>query len=353
MTHEKARILFVPVSSPVGSGEYYRCLNIARAMQQRHPGLDLHFLLNRHAEVEREPSFTYHLLDATPSLAARPVEDIIRKLRPDLAVFDCTGRKRHFRAVKESGGRLAWISNRPHKRRRGFHPRVLRLIDLHLIGESSDPEPDLKLAERLLLKLFGPARVEFFGVVAPELDGDDHQLPDELPERYAVFASGGGGYEHRGRPVPELFLDAARRFHEATHMPVVAVMGPQYRGGIHHDEQVQVIDNLPTSRLGRLLSGASLAVLGAGFMLSSQALVAQLPMVLTAVGGRDQPGRVRCYENRGMALTATLDAEQLSSQAVRLASDPELARSLVVNTRASGMRNDVVRCGELLLSLLD
>ena len=349
----KTTLLFVPVSGPVGSGEYYRCLNIARAIARRRQDVDIHFLLSRHAVVERERAFQYHLLDATPSLAGKAVERFIERLRPELTVFDCTGRKRHFRRVKKTGGKLAWISNRPHKRRRGFHPQVLPLIDLHLIGESCDPAPDLTRLERSLLKLFGPARVAFFGTVAPEIVASTAELPLKLSGDYAVFASGGGGYEHRGRPVPELFLDAARRFNEATGMEVVTVMGPQYRGGIHADDHVHVIETLPTAAFGRLLSGAHLGVLGAGFMLCSQAMAARLPVVLTAVGGRDQPDRVREFESMGIALPAALDAEELSLKAQQLSRDDTLAQRLVDNARSAGIGNDVGKCAELLLGLID
>ena len=352
MTQHNARLLFVPVSGPVGSGEYYRCLNIARAIHRRRPEAAIHFLLNRHAEVERERAFSYHLIDSTPSLAGLAVDRVIQKLRPDLAVFDCSGRKRHLRAVKSGGGKVAWISNRPHKRRRGFHPLVLRHIDLHLIGESARPEQRLSRLERWLLGMFGPARMEFFSAVAPEIAADQDGLPAGLPEEYAVFASGGGGYEHQGRPVPELFVDAARRFREATGMAVVAVMGPQYRGGINTDAEVQVIDTLPTAAFGRLLAGARLGVFGGGFMLTSQALAAHLPVVLTAVGGRDQPQRVRRYQGMGIALSSALKPEELSEQAIRLAADSDLARQMVVNAKEAGMSNDVVHCAEVLLELL-
>ncbi|QOC21841.1 hypothetical protein IC757_12485 [Wenzhouxiangella sp. AB-CW3] len=353
MPQEKSKLLFVPVSGPVGSGEYYRCLNIARAMARRRDNVEMHFLLSRHAEVERESRFHYHLLEKTPTLAGTAVERCIDRLQPDLAVFDCSGRKRHFRRVKQLGGKLAWISNRPHKRRRGFHPQVLPLLDLHLIGESCEPDPALTRIERGLLKLFGPARVDFFTTVAPESVADPDELPLELPEQYAVFASGGGGYEHLGRPVPELFLDAARRFHEATGLEVVTVMGPQYRGGINSDNRVHVVEALSTAALGRLLAGARLGVLGAGFMLSSQALAARIPMVLTAVGGRDQPGRVKEFDAMGIALPAALDAEALSHKALELSNDPALARQLVEHASSVGICNDVAKCAELLLELID
>ncbi len=353
MRQSEGRLLFVPVSGPEGTGEYYRCLAIARAIQRRRPNLEIHFLLNRAAVVERDRSFSYHLLDRTPSLDRLRVSRVIERLWPDLTVFDCTGRKHHFHEVRAAGGQVVWISDRPHKRRRAFNPRLSHLIDLHLIAVPGQPAPALGLIEKCLMRLFGPKRVAFVSGVAPEPLEVDVDLPQGLPDAYAAFVTGGGGYEYRGRPVPELFVDAARRFREETGLPVVAVMGPQYRGGINSDGGVQIIESLPTEQLGALLHGARIGVLGAGFMLTSQALAARLPLVLAAVGGRDQPQRVRRYQAMGLALSAELDPDALCEQAARLVSDPDLAKRLVDNAQKAGMRNDVVYCAERLLQLLD
>lgn len=356
MNQSSTKVLFAPVSGPDGTGEYYRCLIIARVIARLRPDLEIHFLLNREARVEREAAFAYHLIEATPSLAIDSVVAIIEKLQPDLAVFDCTGRIRHFRAVKAAGGRLVWISNRPRKRRRGFHPAVLRLIDMHLIADSGNPDPEVGRLEQWLLRRFGPVRVEFINSVAPEPDHVGVELPDMLADlhgEYAVFASGGGGYQHQGRPVPEIFLEAAQRFGDATGMATVVVMGPQYRGTIDQDSRVHVVQALPTDQLGRLFAGARLAVIGAGYMISSHALTARLPVVMTAVGGRDQPDRVARYDRMGFGLAASLDIESLCRQALRLHHDPELARSLVRNAQTGGIRNDVRRVAGLLLEQID
>jgi UDP:flavonoid glycosyltransferase YjiC (YdhE family) len=350
-----ANVLFAPVSGPVGSGEYYRCLNIARALHRRRPELSMHFLLSRRAEVEQEPAFEYHLLDGSPTRAMAPVLALIERLRPRLALFDCAGRMRQFRAVKAAGGHLVWLSNRPKKRRKGFRPGMLRLLDLHLIVEPGNPAPALGRWERWLLDRFGAGRVEFCSAIAPEPEaGALAQWREslDLSGDYVVFASGGGGYHHDGRPVPEIFLEAAVRFHEDAGREAVVIMGPQYRGAVDTHPQVSVVRTLPTRALGQLLAGARLAVTGAGNMLSSQALAAEIPCTLVAVGGRDQPARVARYEREGIALAAALDPESMSRQAIRIDRDPDLAHRLVAGARAAGIRNDVVRMAEMLSELL-
>ncbi|MFW5926631.1 MAG: hypothetical protein ACOCSR_01145 [Wenzhouxiangella sp.] len=348
------RFLFVPASGPRGTGEYYRCLTLARAIRRRCEKADIHFLLNRHAVVERERDVAYHLLDDTPSRAAARVEECIGKIRPDLALFDCSGRVRHFRAVRALGGRVAWLGDRPGKRRRGFRPRVLRRIDLHVIADSGNPAPALGLAERTLNRLFGPVAVQFISTIVPEAGGALPNLPGEhrpTADAYAVFAPGGGGYRHRSRPVSEMFLDAAARFHDATGLPVVVVMGPQYDGPVTHHPRVEVIRALPTAELASLLAHARLAVIGGGSMLSAQALTVGVPAVLVAVGGNDQPARLERYDRLGIALTAGLDEETMSRAAERLHSDPDLAARLLENLPASGIRNDAGELAQRLLAL--
>ncbi|WP_376697415.1 glycosyltransferase [Wenzhouxiangella sp. EGI_FJ10305] len=325
MSGRAGRILFAPASGPGGSGEYYRCLALARAIVDERPGIDIEFLLHAEARVERDERFTYHALSATPAKAGNEVIELIEQRRPGLAVFDCTGRVAQFRAARRLGVQVAWISNRPRKRLKGFRPRQMRWMNLHVIVDSLSPAPRLHGYERLLLRLFPRVEVELARAVVPRPD-DAALAPWEpaLPGggEFAVFVAGGGGYEHAGRPVPELFLEAARRFRRETGMPAVVVMGPQYRGGVDSDPEVSVLASLPTAALGALLGRARLAVIGAGNMLSEQALAAGVPLVVAAVGGRDQPRRVARLAQTGRARAAQLDPASLCRAATAMLREP-------------------------------
>ncbi|NBB93893.1 MAG: hypothetical protein GVY32_12085 [Gammaproteobacteria bacterium] len=313
------RLMFAPASGPGGSGEYYRCLALARAVSEAEPEAEIEFLLSREARVERDERFAYHELSATPARAGDEVIRLIERRRPSLAVFDCTGRVAQFRAAQLLGCRVAWISNRPRKRAKGFRPRQMRWTDLHVIVDSLSPRPRLRWYERGLLRLF--PRVEIELVEAVVARADEAALAPWRPDlpaegAFALFVAGGGGYGHQGRPVPEIFLDAARRFRRASGRPAVVVLGPQYRGDAAGDEEVTVIRELPSAALGVLLARAQVAVVGAGNMLSSQALAAGVPLVITAVGGRDQPRRVRRLAKAGRARPAGLEPEALARAAL-------------------------------------
>lgn len=326
----EVRILFAPASGPGGSGEYYRCLALARAITDQCPKAAIDFVLHREARVERDDRFAYHELPATPARAGEEVLAVIEQRRPAVAVFDCTGRVAQFRAAQQLGARIAWISNRPRKRRKGFRPRQLRWTDLQIIVDSLSETPHLRGYERALLKAFPNVGVELVRAIVPE--PDDAALAPELrrlveDEPFVLFAAGGGGYARGERPVPEILHEAAQRLRQASDLRSVVVMGPQYRGDTMSDPDVLVIPSLSTASLGALLARARLAVVGAGNMLSSQALAAGVPLVLTPTGGRDQPRRIRKLKKLDGVSAARLDAEALCKAALaRLGEEGALSR---------------------------
>ncbi len=349
-------ILFAPVSGPGGSGEYYRCLAIARALSRRAPEHPVHFLLHREAAVERDPRCTYHLLDASPTRATPAVIDHIQALRPALAFYDAAGRMAQYRAVSQAGGKLVWLSNRPKKRRKGFRPRMLARIDMHLIAAPGQQAPRLGPWEQVKWRWCGKPEIRFFSTIAPEADPErqaslsrDYGLK---AGEYLVFAAGGGGHFAAERPVPEILLDGARRVRRETGLDCVVVMGPQYRGKIDHDDEVTVIPRLETSDLAALLSGARLAVTGAGWMMSSQVLSLGIPAILVPAGGADQPERIRRYQREGLAVAAALEPEAIASNAAELANDSRRRRELVEGVHRAGIRNDTGTIAEALLALI-
>lgn len=346
------RVLFVPASGPTGSGEYYRALTLARALRARRPGLETHVLLNRSAEVSSDPGLVAHALSDTPARADREVRALIDELRPALAVFDGSGRSGQLRAVRRAGGRVAWISNRPGRRRRAFWPHRLHWIDLHLMLEPGAKAPGLGPIERLMARLAPGAEQRFASAIAP--------APAALPEALqalgrstpAVFVSGGGGQRAGGRPVPEVFLEAAGRFRALTGHPTCVVLGPQYRGRATAPPGVELLQALSTEVLAALLKRARLVVAGAGYMLSTQVVLAARPCVMTATGGHDQPVRLARYANAGAVIPTALDAAAITAAAVGLFEDASQAAKLVEGLQGLGLRDDTARVAGWLMERL-
>lgn len=354
MTSPSSAILFVPASGPSGSGEYYRCLTLARMLQRKRPQAKIAFLLHRDAGVELDDRFVYHAVADTPARAVGAVSALLEKLRPGLVVFDSTGRVRHMRQARRQGAAVVWISTRPGKRFKAFRPHHMRQLDLHLVIDTSSNRR-LRLHEKLL-GLFSPrTRVQLVGGI---VDLPDRQLLSEKLEQsagadrpYAVFVAGGGGYMCQGRPVPDILVDAAARL--ARHSPVesIVVTGPQYRGSITSHPEVRIIDSLPTAALGALLGNAQIAVTGAGTMLAAQVLSASVPAVMVPAGGHDQPRRIRCFMRSGLVHSAPLQPDKIFERAKNLLESQETRRAMISRQRRHGLSTATLKAADCLLQL--
>ena len=344
--------MFIPASGPAGTGEYYRCLALARALRRRHPQFACHFLLSREAAVERDPDITYHLLDDTPTRETGAVLALLERLRPGLVIFDSAGRQSQYRAARRIASLTVWISDRPGKRRRGFRWRTMRQFDLHLIAAPGQRAPGLGIRERLMCRLHPQLAVRFFSAIAPETDPalgakvlESHGL---VAGGYLLFVAGGGGYRHGGRPVPEILLDAAALAGADAGLRALVVLGPQYRGDVQAAPGVSVLPSVSTQALGALLQGCRAAVTGAGSMLVAQGVAAGVACVLVPAGGHDQPARIRELVEQGAALGAELEPAIIAAAVSRLARDRALRENVAEAALAAGLRNDVVMLAELL-----
>lgn len=347
--------LFAPSSGPAGSGEYYRCLTLARGLQQRRPDLKIHFLLHAEAAVERDDRFVYHSIRATPTRAGSEVLAFIQQLEPVLVVFDSSGRTRYMRAARRLGAATVWISDRPIKRFKAFRPHQMCWLDLHLIIDLG-AGGRMRLHERLLARLCPRTQVRVVdGIVeAPDPAALEAELPGILDRSTSlgVFVAGGGGYRHAGRPVPEILHEAAREFSTKTGLQALVVAGPQYRGQLAPASGVDVIQALSTGALGALLGQARVAVTGAGAMISAQMLAAGSAAVLVAAGGSDQPRRIRRLTARGLAHSARLEAAMVADSAARLAASESQRREMIHRQQTLDLSADTTRVVGLLVELV-
>ena len=99
----RARVLFVPVSGPGGSGELMRCLIVARELRRATPDVDVHFLVARNAVFREAVDFPIHACDDSPTRSTAQVVALLRELRPDVVVFDNAGRTDQLRVARRSG----------------------------------------------------------------------------------------------------------------------------------------------------------------------------------------------------------------------------------------------------------
>ena len=81
MTTAAPRIVFLPVSSPKGIGEYMRSLIIAEALIKQDPTLDIQFVLNRHAPAAASCPFKTHLLNNSATKEKAAVNQLLAELK--------------------------------------------------------------------------------------------------------------------------------------------------------------------------------------------------------------------------------------------------------------------------------
>jgi hypothetical protein len=360
MTPAPKRVLFVPASGPTGSGEYFRALALAAALRRIAPAIETHVVRSGLARIDDSSGVIVHPLEDTPSRAGHEMLALIERLRPTLAVFDGSGRSAQLRAVRRLGGRVAWVSNRPSRRRRALAWWRLRWIDLHLLLGAEAAHASLRGWDRWRARRYPTTRHRFARAILPASNGQAVSLPDSiralLEPSPAVFVSGGGGQRTPdGTPVPDLFATAAERFHQRTGCPALVVLGPQYAGARVTESGgqsgVTILRSLPSEQLGVVLGRAGLIVAGAGNMLSNQVVHAARPCVMTATGSHDQPARLADYAARGAVHPAVLEAEALAEAAVALHEDGVLQGALVEGLAALDFEDDTERVANWLAEL--
>jgi hypothetical protein len=126
-------VLYLPASGPGGSGEYVRCLMLARALARRWPDAQARFMVNRNAAYAHEVPFPSVLLDSSPTHATPAVTELLARERFDLVVFDSSGRAAQLEAAKRAGATTVFVSYRPNARRKGLRLQRVRNIDQHWI----------------------------------------------------------------------------------------------------------------------------------------------------------------------------------------------------------------------------
>ncbi len=322
---ESARLLFVPVSGPTGMGEYFQSLAIAQAARRRWPDAAIHFLLNRQAPYAATTPFDATLLPSSPTFHTPEVTAAIDTFRPDVVIFANAGRSAQFRAARQAGAAVVFISYRRKKRLKAARLRWMRLIDEHWIAFprfiSGGPVP----FERINRRLCGKPEPRYLDIVLPPLDD-----PDGAPRRSdpgssapSVLVVPGGGAAPRNAP------DAPARFRAAAVILAEAGVDTVYVGPGDGPVPAALRTHtfLPQRELFELMRAARLVVTNGGQTML-QALACGTPCVAAPIN-RDQPIRVRNAAAAGVALPARLDSVAMA-HAARGLLDEEARRAAMI-----------------------
>lgn len=303
------KVIFIPVSSPEGIGEYMRSMVIANALQQCRTDIDIQFVLNRNAPYASQCPFSAHLLANSATKETKAVAAILQAEKPDVVVFDCSGRASQVKLAAKLGAKVIFISQHRKKRAKGFSWTRLRYLSEHWITQFQFVDGGISWIERLKLKLSGGSAPLFVGPVFSAPQTTVPQSWSTLPSnQYWVFAAGGGGHVIAGQPATEVFYQAALQI--ATEQnPALIVTGMNYHGQLASTDSVTVVKSLNNAELMTLVNNAKALVCGAGDLMG-QAIVLGKPIVAVAVA-KDQPARLAACANKQLVVAALPEATDI------------------------------------------
>jgi hypothetical protein len=350
VTDANARLLFIPVSGPLGMGEYARCLTIATALAARAPGLEMRFALSRDAPYAADTPFPTTLLPASATFHPREVRALIREFAPRVVVFDNAGRTVQLRAAHESGARIVYVSSRRRQRRKAFRLKWMRLIDEHWIAYPQFIAGALTPLERIKLRVLERPRIRFIDTLLPAADlarADACLARFALEPGQYLLVVPGGGSAHPGAADAPAIVAAASRAIAARGYPTLLV-GTAAAGDGADPAPLRRAQRLPPAELCELIRAARLVVSNGGDTLL-QVLACARPCVAVPIA-RDQAHRIDCCVRAGLAVRAELAARAIETAALGMLERGPQAADSVFPVGQQRVRN---RMEEVLNALTD
>lgn len=331
MPAAEPRLLLIPVSGPLGIGEFARSLAIGNAVQARWPQVQLRFVIHKDAPYAASLAHPARLVPASPTLCTREVIEEIGTFRPQVVYFDNSGRTEQLRAARDAGAHLIYASSRGRQRYKAFRLRWMAALDEHWIAYSALLAGDLGWFERLKLRLLGRPRVRFLdAVLAPADAAGAAAILGGGPPPDVIIVPGGGSQFPDARITPAMFADWGRQLAERG-WNVLLVAGPSYRAPVDPEGRLRVVRGVGGSVLMALLGQARLVLVNGGGTLV-QSLALQLPCVAVPIA-LDQAERIRRCAEIGAVVAPSIDevvtvCDELLSDEARLAAQRARVREL-------------------------
>ncbi|MBH0022204.1 glycosyltransferase family 1 protein [Pseudoalteromonas sp. SWXJ133] len=319
------RLLFIPVSSPQGIGEYMRSLLLAQSLQSElADSLDIHFILNKHTSYAKDCPFETTLLEHSATKELDSVCDFIETFKPDIVVFDCAGRAGHMKAAKKVGAKVIFISQHAKKRAKGLKLNRINLIDTHWVVQPDYCIEPLTWAESTKLDMFPlahPRNVGPFVAFASSVQKRDVLNRYNLvPNDYFIVNAGSGGHSVNNLNCADVYFEAALKITKLTGLKAIIVFGPNYNKSIPKSDELICLASLQNTDFLALMSQAKIALLSGGDTLL-QAIAVQTPVVACAIS-KDQNTRLEHCANRGVVIKANLDVDEITTKIAQVIAEP-------------------------------
>lgn len=349
------RFLFIPVSGPGGAGEYYRSLAIARGLERRWPGSRIRFALHRDSAYARDAPYEGLSLRDSPTRSSPQVVEYIHAERPDVVIFDSSGRLAQYRAAREAGAGVVYVSSRPKTRWKGFRWRRMRALDQHWLAQPRFLGGAPTLYERVKLHLVGGPEIVILEVMHEPVDTSGARtLQAQLgvePGRYVAMCPGGGGDFGHAVDATRVFDEAAERMATSQSLPIVLVLAGTAPQAASPTGGVRRVGTLPNGQLIGLLRDAAVVAVNGGSLLL-QCMAQGLPIVAAPIAG-DQAARIRGCAREGFVHETTLDSAAMTAAVSTLLGDGAAQSRLQRRLAELGLRNGVDVATEAVARLLD
>ena len=323
-----------------------RSLIIAEHLSRLQPPWDIQFILNKHTSYSSTCPFTTHLLDDSPTKAGGKVNRIIEQEKPDIVVFDASGRASQLKAAKAVGSTVLFISQHVKKRQRGMRLNRARHTDYHLVVQPDYVIGDISTWQKVKLKLFNCTRPKTIGSIftPPDPESTDTLLSSlKLTEgQYILINAGSGGHVVDGSLATDIYFSAAQDIAQKSAHKVVFIQGSNYPArdleNNPENHQLMVLKDLPNQDFINLLSKSKLSVLAGGSTLL-QAIELKIPTVTSPIS-KDQPNRIKQCEKHKLTIGCKTEKSDLLKTTIQLLKKPAtLERGLAEVSNQSGLKS--------------
>jgi len=334
---EPNSVLFIPVSSPSGIGEYMRSMIIAKALLFRWPNIKIHFILNEQVFYLNDCPYTVHTCKGSPTKHASKVNDIIGEVTPDLIIFDASGRGNNFKKAQEVGAKVAFISQHNKKRSRGLKLNRLLHTDIHWVAQPDYSIKPISHWQRTKLALFNKKTPKNIGPVFDLSSTEEQELLLKsyglIKDDYFVFNAGSGGHKVADLLATDIYYQAAKKFSQQTvgrniKMKCVVIFGSNYPNHLPEDNDIINLKNIENKDFITLLANAKGCVVSAGDTLLQ--CISLHKACVAAPVSPDQPARLKLCHHNSLVLPAAPTSVSLVQQAM-LILDDEISLNLVNN----------------------
>ena len=339
----KQTVLFIPVSSKKGIGEYMRSTIIATHLKAMYPEINIEFVLNEQASYVQDCKFKTHLVPQSPTRCVEQVNQIITHVQPHLVVFDASGRAKQFQHAHDVGAKVVFISQHVKKRTKGLSLGKVRFTDRHLVAQPEFTMAPLTLWQKAKLKMFNKLEPMYLGCVylpVNETVGSELLMRYGLnAKEYFLFSAGSGGHWLEGQWASDEFAKLAQVIANKYSKKCVVIYGASYPNTVpESSENVINIHSIENSGYISLLKNAQATVLSGGGSLL-QAVSLKVPNVSVAVA-KDQPKRIEACAKLGLTLAAKSEIQDLSDKVDQIV-DETIQGKLIAKFEEQGLKNGV------------